>query len=297
MKQIYTHYQKLNVSRSATDIEIIDSFNDLLKKYNPDNCSDYEKDRFIRITNNIKKSYDILINPITRMEHDLWIDKQKNYYNATEKKFLNFISLTNFNFYFSNITLKIIFILLISSFFVFYITDVVQKKDIPISKFDKEIVFNSDQKCNQNIITTTPANQFKDNNDGTVTDNKTGLMWQKCSEGQTGNFCEGLPKTYTFEGALQQQINKNSRDLLNYFVGYKDWRLPTMLELMSLIEQQCANPAINASIFPNTDPKYFWTNDVYVDDLSLSWVINFYDGENWARNKGMTFNVRLVRGG
>ncbi|MCP4235257.1 MAG: DUF1566 domain-containing protein, partial [Aestuariibacter sp.] len=37
--------------------------------------------------------------------------------------------------------------------------------------------------CQVDIPASTPDSQLQDNGDGTVTDNKTGLMWKQCSEG------------------------------------------------------------------------------------------------------------------
>ncbi|MGB4499160.1 MAG: hypothetical protein WBI40_10735, partial [Methylococcaceae bacterium] len=48
------------------------------------------------------------------------------------------------------------------------------------------------------IPATTPTNRFTVNNNGTVSDSKTGLMWKKCSEGQSGADCSsGSATPYT----------------------------------------------------------------------------------------------------
>ena len=59
------------------------------------------------------------------------------------------------------------------------------------------------QTCQTNrILATTPTNRFTINNDGTVSDTKTGLTWKKCSEGQSGVDCRiGTATTYTWQGA------------------------------------------------------------------------------------------------
>jgi hypothetical protein len=58
---------------------------------------------------------------------------------------------------------------------------------------------------------------YTDNKDGTITDNVTGLMWQK-----------EMPSKMGFEDAFAYA--KSSR-----LGGYDDWRMPTIKELYSLI--------------------------------------------------------------
>ncbi|NBV35436.1 MAG: DUF1566 domain-containing protein, partial [Proteobacteria bacterium] len=65
---------------------------------------------------------------------------------------------------------------------------------------------------------------FTDNNNGTVTDNVTGLMWQKTDNGES-----------TWETAL---TNASTLTL----GGYKDWRLPTPSELFSIFNHNNGNP-------------------------------------------------------
>ncbi len=58
---------------------------------------------------------------------------------------------------------------------------------------------------------------YTDNNDGTITDNVTGLMWQKTMDGKM-----------TFEDSESYASNSS-------LAGYSDWRVPTIKELFSLI--------------------------------------------------------------
>jgi DnaJ-class molecular chaperone len=74
MSEIHTHYKRLNIEINATDDEIYEAYNSLIKKYNPDNFNGEEKDKFIRI----KKSYEILMDPVKRSEHDSWIRMQED---------------------------------------------------------------------------------------------------------------------------------------------------------------------------------------------------------------------------
>jgi hypothetical protein len=130
---------------------------------------------------------------------------------------------------------------------------------------------------------------------GTVTDSRTGLTWKKCSEGQTGSNCDGLANIYTWEHALQQAQNVNSK---GGFAGHKDWRVPTLNELKSLIERDI-DPAINSKIFintPNQDGRY-WTSLADINFAKeYAWIVYFYNGTQESTSKRMELYLRLVRG-
>ena len=97
---------------------------------------------------------------------------------------------------------------------------------------------------------TWPTPRFTDNNNGTVTDNLTGLIWLKDAD------CMG---SRTWSDALTQVGNLNSGTNFNcdnYTAGtFSDWRLPNMRELQSLIHYGVYNPAV-----PNTAGTGKWTS-------------------------------------
>jgi len=149
------------------------------------------------------------------------------------------------------------------------------------------------QTCETASITpSTPDSQFTVNGDGTVTDNKTGLMWKQCSEGLSGASCTGNITTHTWKAALQLAGTS--------FAGHTDWRLPNIKELDSIVERQCYNPAINATIFPNTQTgsgAYYWSSTPVTGRTSTAWATEFRDGLRTKNNKTFSYYVRLVRGG
>jgi hypothetical protein len=68
-----------------------------------------------------------------------------------------------------------------------------------------------------------------DHGDGTVTDTETGLMWKRCSEGQSGVNCEeGKAEKFTWDEAVKRFKNVE-------YAGYSDWRLPIIDELKTLL--------------------------------------------------------------
>ena len=74
--KIYTFYDKLSIPRNASDEEIIDAYNKLFEKYNPDKFDGEKKQQAEKILASITVAYENLSNPITRTAHDRWIDQQ-----------------------------------------------------------------------------------------------------------------------------------------------------------------------------------------------------------------------------
>lgn len=103
----------------------------------------------------------------------------------------------------------------------------------------------------------TPCGEFLCD-DETVKDPNTGLTWQRVIprlyEGCTGKYVgdRGAP------GATCALV-----DAQNYCAGLTlesdAYRLPTVDELMSIVDNTRTNPAIDPSAFPNTPPIFFWS--------------------------------------
>lgn len=135
----------------------------------------------------------------------------------------------------------------------------------------------------------TPINRFTENGDGTVTDTVTKLVWKRCSEGLTGVSCEeGAPLIFTWDEALKTASESR-------FAGRKDWRLPDIKELNSIIERQCTMPAINEIVFPATPTMSFWSSTPYAGNLQFAWNVYFPYGISDGNSKSYKFFVRLVR--
>ncbi len=83
-------------------------------------------------------------------------------------------------------------------------------------------------------------NDFIDNKDGTVTDRASGLMWQK--KGSDLGYEFGDAHTYI------KEINEKG------YAGFRDWRLPTLEELASLLERHKYETSGNWSPCPDNDP-------------------------------------------
>jgi len=148
--------------------------------------------------------------------------------------------------------------------------------------------------CSASIDLTKPDTIYLDNGDGTVTDNETGLMWQKCTVGLSDASCStGTASAFTWSGALAEVQSQNGITAL----GYSDWRLPNIKELASLVERACDNPAINETLFPATQVVTgYWTSTIDQGSNNLAWYVNFTTGADGSAAKNTaTPHIRLVR--
>jgi len=122
------------------------------------------------------------------------------------------------------------------------------------------------------------AASFTDNRDGTVTDNLTSLMWQKQDDKEVRTWKEAI--TYC------EKL---------YLAGYSDWRLPTIKELGSIVDNTTVNPAIDTTYFPGTVSSYYWSTTTYADGTASAWNVNFYDGYVASFSKTSVYYARCVR--
>jgi len=117
-------------------------------------------------------------------------------------------------------------------------------------------------------------NDFVDNGDGTVTDRATGLMWQK----------DGSPKPLTLKRATSYIRSLSNKR----FMGYSDWRIPTVEELASLIGENAKRGLYIDPLFA-TKQKSCWSSDSgFVEDKYMKdvWIVSFVEGKTILRMLG-----------
>jgi len=153
------------------------------------------------------------------------------------------------------------------------------------------------QTCDPNVLPTAPDSRFQDNGDGTVTDFYTGLMWQRCSIGDTYADCLAYPVSkFMWNSALLLAPNLNQ---IGGFAGYTDWRLPNIKELRSLIEFACINPAMNINVF-HVNPGTYGSSSPMRSNSYGVWGVNFDTGASvflYRSYYSYHYSLRLVRGG
>lgn len=147
------------------------------------------------------------------------------------------------------------------------------------------------EECRHGIPPSTPAADFTDHGDGTLTHAATALMWKRCSEGQTWSEagCEGEAGALAWGEALAlAEASEHA--------GHGDWRLPNVKELVRLVEHCRILPAVNAEIFPATPAGRFWTATPSAQSAGASWYVDFEFGPAFGSgNRSDAMHVRLVR--
>jgi hypothetical protein len=109
-------------------------------------------------------------------------------------------------------------------------------------------------------------NDFVDDDDGTVTDRATGLMWQK----------DGSPKPLTLKRAAYYIYSLNNKR----FMGYSDWRMPTVEELASLIKGNVGRGLYIDPLFTKKHCRCWSSDSGFVEDKELRdvWIVDFVRG-------------------
>ncbi len=118
--------------------------------------------------------------------------------------------------------------------------------------------------------------RFKDSNNGTITDYKTGLIWMKNA---------AFMGEHTWVRA-----NERCEDLSG-----TNWRLPTIKEFKSLIDCGQWNPALpDDHLFINVQNKEYWTGISYYMCKEKAWFMEINNGTIRYGDKEVKRHVWLV---
>lgn len=111
----------------------------------------------------------------------------------------------------------------------------------------------------------------------TVTDPATQLTWQRSVETApvTISAAAAACAALTFDGG--------------------GFRLPTVKELHTLVDERRFKTAIDPEVFPDTPSAYFWTASKVAGFAKYTWMVSFTDGSDRWVAEDVTGLVRCVR--
>jgi hypothetical protein len=145
------------------------------------------------------------------------------------------------------------------------------------------------------------AGRFVDNNNGTVTDKLTGLIWLK--EGQCQPFFSGDAIGINNRSWVEaiEAANKLASGYCGLNDGSKagDWRLPNLNELASLLDrgQYFKALPVGCPLTATTVSLNYWSATTFAGNSTDMWAVHFGLGSDGKANKSNSYYVRCVRAG
>jgi hypothetical protein len=166
----------------------------------------------------------------------------------------------------------------------------VLKNHIDIQGMAKDIAVSvSGQKVKIIKVKEFPKERFIDNGNGTIIDTHFGLTWVKSPH-------TDLPEKFKSSMVWKEAIQA-CKELS--FSGHKDWRLPTVEELRSIVDYTRGakdnEPAIDTKYFLDTKCSWYWTVTPCAWSRGNAWVVAFHDGYVGDGNEDGSSYVRPVR--
>jgi len=141
-----------------------------------------------------------------------------------------------------------------------------------------------------------------------VRDNHTGLVWEVKTPAGSGSIHD-TDKTYRWGGKTERLIAAFGTSYGDWNVlldgsnagtglcGFTDWRVPTVMQLLSIVNKGVSIPAIDSNYFPNSGSGFYWSSSPLAAYSNFAWGVLFYLGYGDGNLRDASNQVRLVRGG
>lgn len=106
---------------------------------------------------------------------------------------------------------------------------------------------------------------------------------------QCAGYKAGQPATYCNMEEFAGRVNQQG------LCGFKDWRVPTMTELVTLTHYGRSDPAIETGYFPHMQKAHYWSSTPSADVPETAWTLLVQFGETVSLRLTDNKPVILVR--
>ena len=110
-----------------------------------------------------------------------------------------------------------------------------------------------------------------------IKDTSTGLLWEDTPHVRETKITHPRAKMYCSELKLGD---------------FQDWKLPTIQELLTIIDYRRTSPALMKAFNYVEDESFYWSQTVVADESDAFWGVNFKRG---ASSKASEYYDRYVR--
>lgn len=126
------------------------------------------------------------------------------------------------------------------------------------------------------LLADAPAGRFTASA-GVVTDTVTGLQWEQGAS----------PTALTWAGAASY--------CQSLTLAGGGWRLPSMKEIQTLVDESAVDPALDATLFSEAEGERFWTSSPQADAQDRAWLFHSSVGSVYTQETDFEVFARCVR--
>ncbi|MBH1988404.1 MAG: DUF1566 domain-containing protein [Myxococcaceae bacterium] len=110
-----------------------------------------------------------------------------------------------------------------------------------------------------------------------VLDRATGFVWQRIIS----------QESFDLEGAISY--------CRQFGLEGASWRLPSIKELLTIVDYSSYKPSIHRIVFPETLSSKFWSSTPFVGQSGTMWGLNFAHGRTSILGSAQKFMLRCIR--
>ena len=179
----------------------------------------------------------------------------------------------------------------------------------PVEKTGQTTSYRTHDDGNLKMGVAWPTPRFTDNNNGTVTDNLTGLIWLKNANcaGAMENWNTAIDYAAALYDGCTNCFGTGGDCGLSDGSSAGDWRLPNRNETLRLINIAYYNPAlsnaagtnpwIEGNPFTGVQSFKYWSSSTRMGYPELAWGVDFGNGNVGCHSKSSKMYVWCVRDG